>query len=99
MDDGFKIYMQAFAGLQFVNVSSTSKSYNKQDYTPQYAPTYTASTLILGGGIGGEYSLGAQLNVFGNMNLNLPVYNVGVIKVDVDAPTAMKFNLGKKFRF
>lgn len=98
-DDGFRLYMQAFAGVQFLNVSSTSESYNEKFYTPQYEPAYTCTALLFGGGFGGEYTIGSKLNIFGDMNLNLPVFNVGVIKVDVEIPTAMKFTLGTKFLF
>lgn len=99
VDDGLKLYLQAFTGLQFVNVSSTSESYNKKDYSPHYKSAYTASSLILGGGFGGEYSMGAKWNIFGDLNLNLPVLNVGVIKVDVNVPPAIKFTLGTRFLF
>lgn len=99
VDDGFRLYLQAFAGIQFLNVSSTSESYDKLNYTPQYKEAYTASVLIFGGGFGSEYSMGSKLNVFADMNLNHPVWNVGAIKVDADIPIAMKLTLGTKFLF
>ena len=99
LDDGFRLYLQACAGVQFLNVSSTSERYNKLDYTPQYDEAYTATSLIFGGGFGGEYSMGTKLNIFGDINLNLPVWNVGKIKVDAEIPMVMKVALGTKFLF
>ena len=98
-DEGFKIYMQAAAGVLLFKGSSVASGYDSELYYTTIEPESTATGFTIGGGFGGEYSLASKLNIFAEANMNVPANQANGEAIEVEIPFSAQMLIGARFHF